>query len=263
MNNDALANILKEEKHKLIAERIRRPGGFRLFVKRFWKLISAEELEWNFHLDVFCDELEAVIRNVRIQKKQVFDPVKKRNVVKRFRNPKLHDLVINVPPGTSKSSVITVMAPVYSWIVDPTLRIISGSHTDTLATEHALKSRDLVKSDKFRIYFPDIKIKDDKDNKTNYENTKLGQRVATSVGGSIIGKHAHLIFIDDPIDPKGAKSQAEIIAANSWMDGTLSQRKVNKAVTATILVMQRLATNDPTGHLLGKKKEKEIGRAHV
>jgi phage terminase large subunit-like protein len=148
------------------------------------------------------------------------------------------------------------MAPVWAWVIDPTLRIITGSHTADLATAHALKSRDIIKSSRFRRYFPDIEIKSDQDNKTNYENTVLGQRVATSVGGSIIGKHAHLIIIDDPIDPKGAKSQAEILSANNWMGGTLSQRKVDKAVTPTILVMQRLATNDPTGYLLSKKKEK-------
>lgn len=237
--------------HACTAQRIKNEGGFKLFVKTFWYLISAEELEWGFHLDVFCMYLEAVIRNAALKER-----IDENGQKVRYRNPKLYDLIINVPPGTSKSSVITIMAPVYAWIVDQTLRIISGSHTDNLATEHALKSRDLLKSDLFRRYFPEIQIKVDKDNKTNYENKKLGQRVATSVGGSIIGKHAHLIFIDDPIDPKGAKSQAEIIAANSWMDGTLSQRKVNKAVTATILVMQRLATNDPTGHLLSKKKQK-------
>jgi hypothetical protein len=70
----------------------------------------------------------------------------------------------------------------------------------------------------------------------------------------VYGKHAHLIIIEDPIDPNGASSQAEILAAIAWMGSTLSQRKVNKAVTPTVLVMQRLATNDPAGHLLEKKK---------
>jgi len=39
------------------------------------------------------------------------------------------------------------------------------------------------------------------------------------------------------------------------MDKTLSTRKVEKKVSVTILIMQRLAVNDPTGHLLQKKKE--------
>src|SRR5690606_35077876 len=41
--------------------------------------------------------------------------------------------------------------------------------------------------------------------------------------------------------------------ANEWMDTTLSSRKVNKAVTPTILVMQRLHQLDPTGNWLSKK----------
>ena len=237
----------------------KKDGGLKFFINEFWDLVVAEPLIWNWHMDVLCNELETVVRNIRLQERKDNDG----NLIKddkgnavRYRNFKLHDLIINIPPGTTKSTIITIMSPVWSWVIDPTLRIISGSHTDALATEHALKSRDIIKSDRFRRYFPEIEIKHDKDNKTNYENTSLGQRVATSVGGSIIGKHAHLIFIDDPIDPKGAKSQAEILAANSWMEGTLSQRKVDKAVTVTTLVMQRLSTNDPSGHLLSKKKDK-------
>jgi hypothetical protein len=235
---------------KAAAELCRRPGGFKFFVQEFWDIVVADELKWNWHMDVLCEALEQVIRNVGRYE------VNQQGKLVWTRNHKLHDLIINVPPGTSKSTICTIMAPVYAWIVDPTLRIITGSHTADLATAHALKSRDILKSARFKKYFPEIQIKSDQDNKTNYENTHLGQRVATSVGGSIIGKHAHLIIIDDPIDPKGAKSQAEILAANSWMGGTLSQRKVDKAVTPTILVMQRLATNDPTGNLLSKKKEK-------
>lgn len=249
--------------NKAAAELCRRPSGFKFFVREFWDIVVADELKWNWHMDVLCEELERVIRNVaRYPVNEKGETVDQRLAVNAKgkltwqRNAKLHDLIINVPPGTSKSTICTIMAPVWAWVIDPTLRIITGSHTADLATAHALKSRDILKSARFKTYFPDIEIKSDQDNKTNYENTVLGQRVATSVGGSIIGKHAHLIIIDDPIDPKGAKSQLEILAANSWMGGTLSQRKVDKAVTPTILVMQRLATNDPTGNLLSKKKEK-------
>jgi phage terminase large subunit-like protein len=250
------------------AELCKRPGGFKFFVKEFWDIVVADALEWNWHMDVLCNDIEAIIRNVARygvnEKGQIVVPPGKSFMAINIkgelvwkRNNKLHDLIINVPPGTSKSTICTIMAPAWAWVIDPTLRIITGSHTDSLATEHAVKSRDILESQRFRKYFPEIILKYDKNNKTNYENTLLGQRMATSVGAKgVMGKHAHLIIIDDPIDPKGAKSQAEILAANSWMDTTLSQRKVNKAVTPTILVMQRLSTNDPTGHLLAKKKEK-------
>jgi phage terminase large subunit-like protein len=42
----------------------------------------------------------------------------------------------------------------------------------------------------------------------------------------------------------------ELKEANTWMTGTLPSRKVSKAVTVTILVMQRLHQDDPTGNRL-------------
>lgn len=206
------------------------------FVKEFWPVIVAEELIWNWHMEVLCDELQTVYERVI------------------RRDPKAYDLIINIPPGTSKSSICTIMAPAWAWTVDPSLRIITGSYSDSLATEHSVKSRDIVESDLYKKYFPDVLIKYDKGRKTNYETTRLGQRFATSVGGSVTGVHAHVITIDDPLNPKQAASAVERESANNWMDKTLSMRKVDKALTPTILVMQRLATDDPTGHLLSKKK---------
>lgn len=219
------------------AELCKRPGGFKFFVQEMWEVIIAEDLVWAPHLDVLCDEMEKVIRNVAARK------------------TKLHDLVVNIPPGTTKSTICTVMAPAWAWVVDDTLRIITGSYSADLATEHAVKSRDIIKSDKYQKYFPNVQIRYDKDNKTNYENITLGERIATSTGAGITGRHAHLIIIDDPLNPKQAMSQAECLTANNWMDKTLSTRKVDKTITPTVLIMQRLATNDPTGHLLLKKKE--------
>ncbi len=209
---------------------------FSFFVKEFWHTVVAEDLVWSPHMDVLCDEIQVVYERVAKRQK------------------KEYDLIINIPPGTSKSTIITIMAPAWSWTIDPSLRHITGSYSDSLSTEHAVKSRDIVESDLYRKYFPEVEIKYDKGLKTNYETTKLGQRKATSVGGTITGIHAHIITVDDPINPKQAASQLACTNANNWMDKTLSMRKVNKAVTLTVLVMQRLATNDPTGYLLGKGK---------
>lgn len=207
------------------------------FVKEFWDVIEEDELEWGDHMTIMCDELqEAYERVIR-------------------REERIYDLIINVPPGTSKSTIATVMAPAWSWARDASLRHITGSYSADLSTEHAVKSRDIVRSDRYRRYFPHVRIKADQDNKTNYKTINNGQRFATSITGTITGKHAHIITIDDPLNPKQAASQAELLEATSFFDKTLPTRKVNKKITLTIVIMQRLATNDPTGHLLAKKPD--------
>jgi len=117
--------------------------------------------------------------------------------------------------------------------------------------------------------YPDIAIKEDKDTKSNYRIVKKefgtfgtrtkevagGSRYSTSVGGTLTGFHGDIIIVDDPLNPSQAVSDVELANANNWMEQTLSTRKTQKAITPTILIMQRLSQNDPTGHMLEKQKE--------
>jgi predicted phage terminase large subunit-like protein len=69
-----------------------------------------------------------------------------------------------------------------------------------------------------------------------------------------------MIIVDDPINPKQAVSEVELASTNDFMDRTLPSRKVDKSVVPTIMIMQRVAEDDPTGHWLdkGKKNVKHI-----
>lgn len=226
------------------AERCRRSLFY--FMKEFWSEVSSQEFIPNWHIEkVLCPELEKLARRVA------------QNL------PKEHDLIINVPPGTTKTITCTIMFPVWCWINWYWMRFITGSYSGALSLESSEYSRDLVRSDKFRLYFPDIQIKDDKDTKSNFRVVKIdkngktllgGNRYSTSVGGTVTGFHAHILIVDDPLNPSQAVSEVELRKANRWVDQTLSTRKVDKAVTPTVLVMQRLHQNDPSGHLLSKKK---------
>ena len=211
---------------------------FFYFVQEFWGEIIPETPIYNWHIEYLCKELQQMVERVAKRKE------------------KLYDLIINIPPGTSKSTIATVMLPAWAWTIDPRIRNLTASYSASLSTDHAMKSRDIIRSDKFKLYFPELTIKRDQDNKTHYKNDFGGERYATSVTGTITGFHAHLIVVDDPLNPKGAASDVERESANSFMDVTLSTRKVDKSVTPTILVMQRLHENDCTGNWLSKKGKK-------
>ncbi len=215
------------------------------FFNLFWGEIIEDELVENWHIEYLCDELQKLA--IRVKNRQ----------------EKEYDLIINIPPGTTKSTICTIMFPIWCWVIDPTIRIITGSHSSDLATEHASKSRDILRSDKFMEMFPEVREKDDQKRVTHYENTRNGSRTTTSVGGSIIGKHAHIIIIDDPIDPEKAEGEKTRKKANRWQDRTLSTRKADKKVTPTILIQQRLHTQDMSGHLLKKSKEKGKKIKHI
>lgn len=210
-------------------------NSFYEFFISFWHEIVQEDLCDNWHIKYLCDELQKLSVNI-IERK-----------------PKLYDLIINIPPGTTKSTIMTIMFPAWLWVKDPSLRIISNSYSSDLSTEHALKSRDIITSEKYQKLFPHIKLRRDSSGKSAYSNTLKGSRYTTSTGGTVVGKHAHVVINDDPVNPSQALSKLRREEANRHT-GTLSSRKVDKSVAPTIVVMQRLHQNDVSGYLLKRKK---------
>lgn len=206
------------------------------FVQTFWDVVIKEEPVYNWHIPYLCEELQ------------------KLSVCIINREPKPYDLIINIPPGTTKSTLVSVMWPVWLWVLDPTIRIISNSYSGILSVDLAGKSKDIIISDKFRKLFPAVQIRKDMSGKQHYGNTATGIRYATSTGATITGFHAHVIINDDPQNPKQAESDQLREQANEHTK-TLSTRKVDKANTPVVTIMQRLHDEDVTGYLLKRKAD--------
>ena len=254
-DKESLKQMLMDNPYLLVREINNR--SFYEFMKWAWPEIISEDLVENWHMEYICAELQQAAERVGENK------------------PRLYDLLINVPPGTSKTSICLIFFPVWCWTRWYYLRFITASYSAALSLESAEASRDLIRSERFKAVYPELVIKEDKDTKSNYRVVKLqepakeghmprqlrgGNRFSTSVGGSLTGFHGHINIIDDPINPQKAVSTTELDNTNRWMDHTLPTRKVDKKVTLTIIIMQRLHENDPSGHLLkkGKKKIKHI-----
>lgn len=221
------------------------------FLQYFWPVVSAHTFQPNWHIEYLCNELEKVAK--RVANKQ----------------PREYDLIINVPPGSSKTITCSIMFPAWCWSKWHWMRFICGSYSGALALESAEYCRDLIKSQEYQSVYPDINIKEDKDTKSNFKIVKKlpskvgyqakvlvgGSRFSTSVGGTLMGFHGDILIIDDPLNPTQAYSDVELANCNRWMEQTLPSRKTDKNVTPTILIMQRLHQDDPAGHTLAKQKE--------
>ena len=221
------------------------------FLQYFWDSVSSHEFKPNWHIEYLCKELEKLAERVAIKK------------------PREYDLIINVPPGTTKTITCSIMFPVWCWTKWNWMRFICASYSGQLSLENAEYCREIIRSPEFRELYPDIDIKEDKDTKSNFRVIKKvvtspgrmpkiivgGSRYSTSVGGTLTGFHGDILVVDDPLNPNQAVSDLELATANRWMEQTLSTRKTDKAVTPTILIMQRLHQDDPAGHILAKRKE--------
>jgi len=156
------------------------------FYVTFWFAMSGDPLVDNWHISYICDELQEL--GFRIVNKKAA----------------LYDLIINVPPGQSKSTMVSQAFPVWLWLHDPSLNIITSSYSGDLSCDHSLKSKNIVKCDLFNTLFQPYFLKRfgrylklTKDNEKDWRNNFGGGRYATSTGGTVTGKHAHLILRDD------------------------------------------------------------------
>lgn len=238
-------------KHPLQLQREINNRSFYEFLQYFWPLVSTHEFQPNWHIEYLCGELEKLAYQVGA------------------RQPREYDLIINVPPGSTKTITCSIMFPAWCWTKWFWMRFICSSYSGALSLESAEYCRELIRSQQFQEVYPDLDIKEDKDTKSNFKIVKKefvsagrpekiipgGSRYSTSVGGTLMGFHADILIVDDPLNPTQAASDIELANANRWMEQTLPTRKTNKDNTPTILIMQRLHQDDPSGHWLEKQKE--------
>lgn len=204
------------------------------FVKMFWPIVVAEDLIPNWHIHYLCNEVQKVAE-------RVFAGL-----------PKEYDLVINISPGSTKSTIISQLLPAWCWTRMPSFRSINGSYSYDLSLAQSIACRDVVESQLYQEMFPGIVLREDQNTKGLFRNTLKGGRLSTSVGSRITGFHGHLLTMDDPMDPEQALSEADLKKINRWMTNTLPSRGIMRTDTPLILVMQRLAQNDPAGERISR-----------
>lgn len=164
-------------------------------------------------------------------------------------------LLINVPPGMSKSMFTNVFWPSWEWGPNGLqhFRYISASYEQGLATRDLVRGRDLIKSEWFQARWP-VEFKDDQDQKTYYENTKTGWRFAASVRAALTGYRGDRIIVDDPHSVKTAESDAEREESLRWFTETLPTRLNIPDQSAIIVIMQRLHQRDISGLIIDELK---------
>lgn len=204
--------------------------SLRRFIEEAWHVIEpTTPFCPGWHIDAICEHLEAV------------------------SNGQIRDLLINMPPRHMKSTIISVMWPVWEWITWPSRRWLFASYAASLSTRDSLKCRRLIESPWFqKRYGHCFQLAGDQNAKNRFENTETGYRLATSVGGSGTGEGGDRIVVDDPHNVTEAQSKAVIESTIDWWDETMSTRGNDPNTVARIIVMQRVSDADLSGHVLAK-----------
>lgn len=172
-------------------------------------------------------------------------------------------LIINIPPRMGKSSLTSVAFPAWVWAQPrnsptsgPGAQFLYASYAEKLSIRDSIKCRRLITSDWYQYYWGNrYSLRPDQNAARRFGNNQGGERLITAISSTATGEGGNLIVIDDPNAANQAFSEATVQTTIEWWDQTISTRLNNRKAGAFVVIQQRLAEDDLTGHVL----EKDIG----
>jgi predicted phage terminase large subunit-like protein len=212
------------------------------FIRYGWPVLEpTTPMEWNWHIDVVADHLQAAFEDWQAKRDD-------RTFTQRIQN-----LVVNIPPGTAKSRIVCVMWPAWVWTRHPSFRWIFLSSNPRVALRDSVYCRDVIESKWYQDWFrPEWQLRDDDNAKSKYGNTAGGFRAAFGFSSRITGDRADAIVWDDPHDADEVHSDALRVEVLERWDNAIGNRVNDLRSSLRVGIMQRLHEGDLSGHVLGK-----------
>ena len=158
-------------------------------------------------------------------------------------------MIIEVPPRSLKSVLGSVLFPAFALGRDPTTKIICASYSQDLAIKHGNDTRVVMRSERYRRLFPKSVIGQGKDSETEFHTASRGYRYATSPGGTLTGRGAQMLILDDIMSASDAASDARRGSIVRWYSTTAFSRLNDKRTGAIVVITQRLHIDDLPGVL--------------
>ena len=172
---------------------------------------------------------------------------------------KIRRLIINMPPRHTKSEFASYMLPAWFLGKYPNKKIIQCSNTAELAVGFGRKVRNLVDSEQYAQIFPNVTLRSDSKAAGRWSTSGNGEYFAIGVGGTVTGKGADLLIIDDP----HSEQEAALAAGDpsvfdkvyEWY--TSGPRQRLQPGGSIVVVMTRWAKRDLTGKILQSMIDKD------
>ena len=133
LDKKALDRLAAEKGKKCI-------DSFYFFFRTFWPEMSGDKFIDAPHIKYICDTIQ--FHAMRVIRRELC----------------METLIINVPPGSSKSTIATIAFPMWVWLHSPNLTSTNVSYSARLSECHAKKARAITASEKWHILFDNIFI---------------------------------------------------------------------------------------------------------
>jgi predicted phage terminase large subunit-like protein len=171
-------------------------------------------------------------------------------------------LLINVPPGFTKSLMTDVFWPAWEWGPKnrPHLRYICAAYAEHLTVRDNMRCRNVIISDRYQKLWGDrFDVSKEQFTKIQFANDKTGWKFATSVGGIGTGERADRVIVDDPNNPMEVESEDVRHTVKIWFTEVLPDRLNNQAESAIVVIQQRTHEDDVSGLAISR----EMGYTHL
>ena len=167
-------------------------------------------------------------------------------------------MIINIPPGGTKTEFWSIHLPVYCMVKHKRVRILNTSYSKDLVTENSERSRALIKSGEFQQFYPWDVGKDKVDDWTIEQGGKRKHQLfsrpsggqITGVRGGYMGPgYTGHVACDDWDKVDDLFSDAKRKKSHTRLINTVRSRRAHSG-TPFVFVAQRGHVDDSTAFLL-------------
>lgn len=200
------------------------------FVREAWHVLEpGTPYVHGWHIDFICAHLEAI-------------------TLGKFLRLGIDNRVqFNVPPGTMKSTLVSVMWQAWEWgpCEMPWMQYVSTSFSDDNVRRDTRKTRDLVSSAWYQQLWGHL-VRLTRMGESSFANDAKGSREGRAFR-SLTGIRGHRLVIDDPHSTETAESPAERATTIRVFRESVPQRINDAKSSAIVNIMQRLHQGDCSG----------------
>lgn len=247
MNKPALPQLTPADALLLSVEAEEMRRSLKKFVVGAWHVVEPAPYVDGWCVDAICEHLTALATG------------------------QIRFLLINIPPRHSKSTICSVLWPIWGWLQKPEDRYLCASYSLNLAIRDNLKKRNLIDSPWFQqrygrdftVYTDmmqltrkrDFSLSNNQNAKRFFVNDKLGYQLACSVGSTTTGEGGSILSIDDAHSANEAHSEVERESALTWFREVWSNRMNDASKDVMLTVGQRIHENDVSGLILRERPD--------
>ena len=176
----------------------------------------------------------------------------------KCRDQQPQRLLVCLPPRHLKSFIISICLPAWLLGHNPHLRVILSSYSQEVAEEKGRLTLNIMNGPNYRDVFPHVRIDPAKSSAGEFATNAGGGMYCTSVTGSITGKGADVLILDDPIKAQEGNMRAHLEKLIEYYRQSFYPRLNLKKGGILIINMQRLDLNDLIGILKDEQGYKLI-----